>query len=484
MRQSDRSFATRSNWIGPASRGWVPAAILGLDLFCLLLYTKFASLTAIFVFFALVLFVTLTAFSLRNTIIALFLTVSLLETYNWASRYAFFHGIYYHNIIIYFFMALVAVWALYGRLERRHVSPIRWTGLMINLAAFLIYILFSSLRGLVENGDHQVIYNETHHLLLYGFFFIYVWLLSDRDMRAVLYAIPVVTFIVSIEFLLLVKSEGGLSTIFVKRVVTQQPHLAQVAVPLLVGSLLIPRMGVRILSLAAFFPIAAMVFFCQQRGLWVGVFLSTLLVLLFIFLKNRFTVTRLLKVILALVLVLALVAAIFLVIDRLATGSVFLTLFERLLSLTTVGSDASMNIRMSEISRALDQWDDNIVTMLFGTGLGSEYDTVDINRTFGYSVDNSYAFVLWKTGIVGLLLFVSVYWGAIRRGFALLRSDLAMEDRYAASAITAAMIGLCFIAFTNACIVSYRFILIWSFLICFINRLHSIHRSPAHGAER
>jgi len=106
---------------------------------------------------------------------------------------------------------------------------------------------------------------------------------------------------------------------------------------------------------------------------------------------------------------------------------------------------------------------------------------VDISRTYGYSVDNSFAFILWKSGLVGLLLFVSIFLNAIRKGFSLLRSDLPAEHRYAVSALTAALIGLCFIALTNACIVSYRFILIWSFMIYVLHRLHSIHRSSARA---
>jgi O-antigen ligase len=469
---------------GAADRtgGWLaPAAVVGIELLCLLLFLKFASFPAVVGFFVLPLILYLISFSVRNTLIAMFLSVSLLPVYAWGSRYKFFKGIYYNEIIVYFFLALIIVWALYDRLAGNRREPMRWSGLDINLGLFLIYVVFMALRGLVENPNTQIIYNEAHHLLLYGFFFIYARLLSDRDMMDVLHAVPVVTGIVSIEFILLVASEGGLSSIFVKRIVTQQPHLAQVAVPLLAGSFLLPQKRIRLWSVAIFLPIAAMVFFCQQRGLWVGVFLATVLVLVFNFLKNRFTVFRFLKVILALVLILALLAGVLWIIDRLVTGSVFFTLFERLFSLTTVGTDTSMNIRMSEIRRALDLWDNSPVSILFGTGLGSEYDTVDINRTYGYSVDNSFAFLLWKTGLVGLLLFVFIFLNTIRKGFSLLRFDLPPEHRHAASASTAALIGLCFIAFTNACIVSYRFILIWSFLITVLHRLHSIHLSKARA---
>ena len=481
MRNPTHFLPARLNPLDSAGRWFAPSAVLGLDLVCFLLFLKFNSFAAVFGFIVFVSALFLVSFSIRNTLIALFLTVSLLDVYSWASRYKFFRGFYYHEIIVYFFLALIIVWALHGRLTGDFKKPERWSGLEINLALFLVYVVFTMLRGLVENADPQVIYNETQHLMLYGFFFIYARLLSDRDMQVVLYAIPVITFIISIEFILLVVSEGGLSSVFVKRIVTQQPHLAQAAIPLLAGTFLLPKKRVRIWALTAFLPIAAMVFFCQQRGLWVGIFLATVLVLIFNFLKDRFTVFRFLKVILTLALILALLAAVFLVIDRLVTGSVFFTLFERLFSMTTVGSDASMNIRMSEIRRALDHWDDSIVTILLGTGLGSEYDTVNINRTFGYSVDNSFAFLLWKSGLVGLLLFVSVYVNAIRKGFALLRSDLPAEHRYAVSALTAALLGLCFIAFTNACIVSYRFILIWSFMIYVLHRLHSIHRSSARA---
>ncbi|MBN2200617.1 O-antigen ligase family protein [bacterium] len=458
-------------------RWLAPAAILGMDLFCVFVYMKFASLTAVFGIIAFLLLVFLISFSARNSLIALFSLASMIPVYSWGSRYKFFRGISYHDILVYIFLSLIIVWALFDRLSGERRETGRWSAMEINLILFLVYVVLMMLRGLVQNGNGQIIYNETHHLLLYSFFFVYARLLSDRDIRVLLYSIPFITFIVSVEFMLLVASEGGFSSVFVKRIITQQPHLAQAAVPLLLATFLLPRKSIRLWALTALIPTAAMVFFCQQRGLWVGIFLATVLVVIFTVLKNRFTLLRVLKIISVLVLILALLVAILLVVDRLVTGSVFLTLFQRLFSLTTVGTDASMSIRMSEIGRALDQWDDNIITIVFGTGLGSEYETVDMSRTYGYSVDNSFAYLLWKTGLVGLMLFVFLYARAIVQGFSLLRLELPAEDRYVASALTAALIGLCFIAFTNACIVSYRFIMIWSLMICALNRIHTVHLS-------
>ena len=163
----------------------------------------------------------------------------------------------------------------------------------------------------------------------------------------------------------------------------------------------------------------------------------------------------------------------FVLIDKLFFGSIALTILSRVETLVSLSTDASTNIRLSEIIRALQVWDNNVFSMLFGTGLGSAYESIDATRPYNYSVDNSYIIVLWKMGFLGLILFLLLIFILYKHGLHIYSHTRNNEDQQLVAALLSGFGGLLVIALTNACIVRYRFIIIWALVFATIQVLYN-----------
>ncbi|MBN1780886.1 O-antigen ligase family protein [bacterium] len=282
-----------------------------------------------------------------------------------------------------------------------------------------------------------------------------------------------ISVVVSVEFIMLAISEGAVSSILINRVVTQQPHLAQIALPICVAYIIFPsRVHVKILSAISIVPLLGMIFFSQQRGLWVGVLFSVIVIGGFRYLFDQITIGRLIKYCLLVMLSFAILFGFFLLIDKLFFGSVFLTILSRLSTLSSLSTDASTNIRLGEIMRALDQWDNNVLTVIFGTGLGTSYESISIERAYPFSLDNAYAVVLWKMGLFGLIVFLMIYGSFYIRGFKIYLQSHNTQYKVIAASLMSGLAGLLVIALTNACIIRYRFIVIWVLIIAMIEIMY------------
>jgi len=97
---------------------------------------------------------------------------------------------------------------------------------------------------------------------------------------------------------------------------------------------------------------------------------------------------------------------------------------------------------------------------LAGAGLGST--TISRHRyILQITLDNSYIYLLWKMGIVGLVSFLSIYYIVIRRCRLILKSSAVVRERIFAATMLINTIGLLIVGMTNVCIAHYRFIFVW-----------------------
>ena len=124
---------------------------------------------------------------------------------------------------------------------------------------------------------------------------------------------------------------------------------------------------------------------------------------------------------------------------------------------------------MTEIKHALLQWKDNI---LFGTGLGAKIELVTLIHISPQLIDNSYVFILWKTGLVGFTLFILILFNFIKKGIKLFLKLNQTNEQWIVAAITSGFIGLMFIGLTNTCLVHYRFIILWALAFAYIETMY------------
>lgn len=438
-----------------------------------LIYLKFKSFLAV-VGLSVMLGAFATAlFSIQRTLILLFVYISFLPSYHWGSRYPFFHGIYFSELIACGFLLVLIIWCLGEEMHGKRNLKISFSSLDATVLAFLILVIIATLKGAFENGNLRIIKSEFFFLLCYGFYFLFTTRLSIRQLATLWKILLLICTGVSIQFIMLTLSEGSLSSIIVNRVVTQQPHLAQLGIPLFASYILFENsLYKKIVATFLMLPIFPMVFLCQQRALWVSIVCTTFALAGFAFFKDSFSLSKLVRFIILVLVLLGLTIGIILVLDKYITGSVILTASSRIQSLAALGLDESTNIRLSEIFRALGKWKSNPLTVLFGTGLGDNFESIDLSRTNTVSVDNSFIFILWKIGLFGLTAYLGVCFLFLKRGlYVFINASQEWQKRLAAALISG-MSGLALIAFTNACLVNYRFIVFWALAIATIEVLY------------
>ena len=183
----------------------------------------------------------------------------------WGSRYPFFKDLHYQEIVA---LGLTGVLLLLCALER-HFHPAAPSGKAgAGTGVFWIIAAFGALHGAFAGGDLPVIRSEIIFLSYYLLALVFAAFYSSEELGLLWRLFFWITVITSVEFVLLAMSVNGEGGLLLTRVVTQQPHLAQLAVPLLGAAMLDVRpFWKKALYLAAGLPIGAMVFLCQQRAL-------------------------------------------------------------------------------------------------------------------------------------------------------------------------------------------------------------------------
>jgi len=219
-------------------------------------------------------------------------------------------------------------------------------------------------------------------------------------------------------------------------------------------------------------PMFPMVFLSQQRALWVGTIFSIFIVGGLAFLKEEISVAKMLRFILITLTILTGVVLLILLLDKYLAGSVLLTAFSRIQSLLAISIDKSANIRIAEIMRTLQHWQTHFVDIFIGTGLGDTRESVDFSRTVTHFVDNTYVFILWKMGLVGLATFLIMNILLLKRGYYIFTKSTVEKYKQLTAGLLAGWSGLLVVALTNTCLVLYRFAIVWALVFATLEMLY------------
>ena len=122
--------------------------------------------------------------------------------------------------------------------------------------------------------------------------------------------------------------------------------------------------------------------------------------------------------------------------------------------------DTSWAIRWGEIAKVLK---DIGYSWLFGKGFGASQIT-RYRYVVQMTVDNSYVYLIWKTGVVGLFGLLYMYFVFFKHGLKTLAKSLLPNERIFIITALVNTAGLIIVALTNASIAHYRFIFIWAAL--------------------
>ncbi|HPR88756.1 MAG TPA: hypothetical protein PL181_12115 [bacterium] len=446
-----------------------------LEALLLFLGAKFASPLIALAAVAMLFFVPWVLVSTERTLYCLMAYISVLPSYAAYLRYPYLK--YYVNLA----MVAAVVLFMFGhqfirRLMQDGDALKRSSRLDRALLLFLSWVLFSALWGFFMGGSVKYLLIEAYFFSLYLCYFIVSDNFDDYQLRRMWDFLALVTVFVSFEYIYIALKEAGLGALLIKRVSTQQPHLAQLAIPYLASFMLFgkPSRLIKLLSIAAIMPMALMVFFSQQRALWGAVFVSLVVLWAFRSMQQGFSMRTLRRF--SGYILTTLVILIFMVwmADKMIMGSSIFTILWRFSSLLDIANDESLAIRMGEISHAMQQWQNH---RFLGTGLGSTISPVTLIHYSNNNVDNSYAVILWKTGIIGLALYLSVLALVFKHGLYVFRCTKSIERQRMIAALLSGFTGLLVIALTNACLAFYIYSIIWAAGFASVEILYRLEQS-------
>ena len=369
------------------------------------------------------------------------------------------------SLLLYFWLEKTQHPTINKKLNKRS-SPWFW----------FILVLIAAINGFKNGQTAHIAITEMIFLGSYGL------LLLFRDWFNRISPIKVWSALIwlgaatALLYILLFMAEGGLQGI---RIVTRQTHVILAFLPLIISRIFVDRSNFNKICFALMASIMILaITVSQQRGLWVGTAVSLAIFMALYMIQPGIKKKKIQILFLAAGLFSALL--ILLIMMQPATSQL---LFKRVLSLLWGLSDPSMQLRISDTGRVLAQWQDNLGSLLIGSGLGAQFESIDPMRTSPYFIDHSWVYLLWKTGIIGVGLFILIFLKTLTRGIKAVRHGLTHEKRMLAAALLSGLCGLIVVSFTNGCLVFYRFIPIWSLMMATLLYLDHSQVNNKHQVE-
>ncbi len=219
----------------------------------------------------------------------------------------------------------------------------------------------------------------------------------------------------------------------------------------------------KIIFLIALLPISLGVLISLQRSLWLAVIVVFVGSLFIYFYKKGFSFTKIVGLLIAGIIgsLVMLTLAVW-GLSRITSGAAVLVLLRRFISLSNIQYlqvDTSGFVRMTEIRQALSKI--HGIQWFFGRGIGDTFYSFLRTKTKTY-FDNSYAWVLWKMGIIGLISFLSMFVIFFRRALFVLRKCTDKNDLIHTMTISLNMLGIMICSLGNASLIQFRYIIVWS----------------------
>lgn len=369
------------------------------------------------------------------------------------------------------FLWLLGNWFLYLIRNQIHNKPVSNKLYSPHQVSFrtmdkllLIFIFVFSISAVIGffRGFSRVYwaYNYLALLMYLGYFIFLYSPLSKKPRRLFDFAVLCSIF-ASIQYINSLSQFS--STVVLRRISSEHIHLTQLVLPYLGVTILYASDKLRRIISALIFPIVIVgLLICQQRSLWMSVFVTmVMLLLIFIYEKRHLLFKNAPKVIYGIIAILIVLAGLYIGLQKFTKGRLLPTLNFRILvflSPKMVQYDISAITRISEIRTAFSSVKNDF---LFGRGLGDAFITRwrDSEQN---TVDNSFAYLYWKTGIVGLITFLMVIIYFLKRCITTLRKNLLVEEKIFVLTSFLNFIGMLIVAMINVSLAGFRAILIWS----------------------
>jgi len=387
-----------------------------------------------------------------------------------------FFPLYSSFNILLIFILLIAIQLIFSTENSLKRKTVQFSLTDIILLLFLSWIIISIVYGFSMNPKKTII-KEANYIFLFSFYWWVTKLKAKQEwVKKFAKFYVILTTIVSIEFIFFVVRAMDIKSMLFNRVVTQQPFLALFTVPLLISYSLINRrlftkFGILLLVIINVISVVL----SQWRALTGGLIVSIFSFFIIFSFRNGInheswrTIARI-----SAVVILIITIVFFFSIKYIISLDTIESLFKRYKTFQSVIGDPSWNMRSSGIKAALFEWR---ISPVIGRGFGNNFDPKNIFVVYNNQLDNSYIYLLWKTGIIGvglLLIFFSII---LRHAFILISRLPDSWNRYYVCSVFSGFIGLMLSSYFYLSLMRYRFIIFWAI---FLGTIEVLYHTASH----
>jgi len=366
------------------------------------------------------------------------------------------------------------IFSMILRKRKARIGTLGWS-IIIYVSIAVLSFTYGLFNGYCTSM-RSLLTSEIFPQLMYLSFFVFITTRLKQINRKIIF-----------DFFLFASTFIGLQLIYAfsknniaafTRINTITVQVSLLAFPYVLGILYFTK-GIKrkIIFLIALLPISLGVLISLQRSLWLAIIVVFIVSLFIYFYKKGFSFTKIVGVLIAGIIgsLVILTIAIW-GLSKITSGAAVLVLLKRFISLSNIQYlqvDASGFVRMTEINQALAKI--HGIQWLFGRGIGDTFYSFLRTTTKPY-LDNSYAWVLWKMGIIGLISFLSMFVILFHRAIFVLRKCTDKNDLIYTMTISLNMLGIMICSLGNASLVQFRYIIVWSVSMAMMEIIYRKYR--------
>jgi len=365
------------------------------------------------------------------------------------------------NYIIGFVILGILFLVLIGKVELKSSYNLLWI-------IFIIYIIFQIIRGIYADNNTEFILDETVKYLFYpiGFYFTISACSSNNISKNIVIKLFKFTLIMGVVIVIQMLFYYFFIT-GANRVLTRQANLLLLSLMTSLTLLIFKRNlsfrnKITLLIFSFLYVIGILIF--MQRSLWIAAITSVFVFILIFLFKSGIKSSK--KIILILLITLFIFGSLFMF-KVIAKSNKILE--ARTSEIQEEGVETfSIAVRIISyleiINKIKDDW-------IIGLGVGDEISTPYLNRPVMNIVDNSYLVILWKFGVLGFLLFSTIFSIAIYQMIYLIKNTQGNSQLFAIIVFTNLM-GQLVNGLACVIMILYFYNFIWVSQIAIINILY------------
>ncbi len=342
--------------------------------------------------------------------------------------------------------------------ERKEKYPLKTKSDYL-LLTFLLLTGFSFFYGVFSGNSLSQAIDDFLVLFYYAFYFlVLIYFQEEKWQKILIVSIIILSVLVSLEYVI-----PFLLTFHIKRYATDQQHLFNIGYPLLVSYIIFgEKTKYKILAGLSLIPMTLAVIISLTRALWITIPFS-----IFIILITYLWQQRRLKQIFGIFLFFLII--IFIVYSLFTKGVDFKKFIKvRKEVFSSWQADLSLLERIFSVKYVIKEFQKKPI---FGVGLGSTHPAVvpwKKRLRFPW-VDSLFINLLWKLGVLGFILFITLYYYFFKNIIKIFKNPKDNFQKWVSVGMLSVFLSLAAISIESGFLLTYRFNFVLASLLAIFN---------------